>query len=95
MARARIAGIVTCDEDGASIYPTRGAGFHLPSTSGVRGDVIGAGDAFLSGFVDGYLHSRDVTTAARMGIEVAAQTARSGHICAKLDAKRARAAAGL
>jgi hypothetical protein len=30
-----------------------------------------------------------------MGIELAAQTARSGHICAKLDAKRARAAAGL
>jgi sugar/nucleoside kinase (ribokinase family) len=95
MERARIAGIVTRDEDGASIYPAGGAGFHLPSTSGVRGDVIGAGDAFLSGFVDGFLRSRDVTAAARAGVEISAQTARAGLICAVLDAGQARAKAGL
>ena len=93
MARPSIAGIVTRDEDGAAIYPAGGAGFHLPSTSGVRGDVIGAGDAFLSGFVDGFLRSRDVTVAARAGVEVSAQTARSGLVCAVLDPVRARAGA--
>jgi sugar/nucleoside kinase (ribokinase family) len=91
MARTRIAGIVTCDEDGATIYPARGAAFHLPSTSGVRGDVIGAGDAFLSGFVDGFLRTRNVAAAARAGIEVSAQTARSGRVCTVLDAAQARA----
>jgi sugar/nucleoside kinase (ribokinase family) len=95
MARARIAGIVTRDEEGAAIYPAGKTGFLLPSTSGVRGDVIGAGDAFLSGFIDGFLRSRDVTAAAHAGIEVSAQTARSGLVCAVLDTARARAAARL
>jgi sugar/nucleoside kinase (ribokinase family) len=95
MVRARIAGIVTCDEDGATIYPSGGAGFHLPSTSGVRGDVIGAGDAFLCGFIDGFLRTRDLAAAARMGIEVSAQAVRWGLVGAVLDAARARAAARL
>lgn len=90
MGRAGIAGVVTRDEDGAAIYPARGVAFHLPSTSGVRGDVIGAGDAFLSGFVDVFLRSRDVTAAARAGIEISAQTARQGLVCAALDATRVR-----
>jgi sugar/nucleoside kinase (ribokinase family) len=92
MARAGIAGIVTRDEDGAVIYPRRGGVFHLASTSDVRGDVIGAGDAFLSGFVDGFLRSHDISAAARVGIEVSAQAARSGLVCAELDAERAHAA---
>jgi sugar/nucleoside kinase (ribokinase family) len=95
MARANIAGIVMRDVDGAAIYPAGKSSFHLPSTSGVRGDVIGAGDAFLSGFVDGFLRSRDVNAAARAGIEVSAQTALSGRVCAVLDIARARTAAGL
>jgi sugar/nucleoside kinase (ribokinase family) len=95
MGRASVAGIVTCDEDGAVIYPTGEAGFHLPSTSGVRGDAIGAGDAFVSGFIDEFLRSRDVTAAAHSGIEVSAQTARSGLVCAMLDTARVRVGAGL
>lgn len=95
MARARIVGIVTRDEDGAAIYPKGAPVFHLASTSGVRGDVIGAGDAFLCGFVDGFLRRRDLAAAARMGIEVSAQTARSGLVCATLDAADARVVAGL
>jgi sugar/nucleoside kinase (ribokinase family) len=95
MARANIAGIVMRDVDGAAIYPAGESSFYLPSTSGVRGDVIGAGDAFLSGFLDGFLRSRHVNAAAREGIEVSAQTARSGRVCAVLDIVRARAAAGL
>jgi sugar/nucleoside kinase (ribokinase family) len=61
----------------------------------VHGDVIGAGDAFLCGFVDGFLRTRDLAAAAHVGIEVSAQTARRGLVCAVLDAARARAAAGL
>jgi sugar/nucleoside kinase (ribokinase family) len=95
MARARVAGIVTRDEEGAVIYPAGGNVFHIPSTSRVHGDVIGAGDAFLSGFVDGFLRSNNLTAAARVAAEVAAQTARSGLVCAVLDAARAHSAAGL
>jgi len=91
MARARIAGIITRDEAGADIYPANGDSFHLPSTSGVAGDAIGAGDAFLSGFVDEFLRSRDIRAAGRVAIEVSAQTARSGKVCAVLDTLRARA----
>jgi len=93
MARVLIAGIITRDEDGADVYPAGQPSFHLPSASQVPGDCIGAGDAFLSGFVDEYLRSRDVTAAARVAIEVSAQTARSGIVCASLDAMRARTAA--
>jgi sugar/nucleoside kinase (ribokinase family) len=95
MARVHIAGIIMRDVAGAAIFPAGKASFYLPSTSGVSGDVIGAGDAFLSGFVDVFLRSRDVNAAARAGIEISAQTARSGRVCAVLDAARARAAAGL
>jgi sugar/nucleoside kinase (ribokinase family) len=95
MTRPRIAGIVTRDADGADIHPVGGTGFHLPSTSRVRGHAIGAGDAFVSGFVDEFLRNRNLAAAARLGIEVSAQTARSGLVCAKLDTARARAAAGL
>lgn len=93
MARLRIAGIVTRDEAGAAIYPAGDAPFHLASTSGVLGDVIGAGDAFMCGFIDGFLLHRQVVAAARTGIEVAAQAARSGLVCTVLDVARARAAA--
>jgi sugar/nucleoside kinase (ribokinase family) len=88
MSRAGLAGIITRDEDGATVYPTGGLPFEMASTSGVGGDAIGAGDAFLSGFIDGFLRSGDITTAARIGIEVSAQTARSGLVCAHLDLTR-------
>lgn len=67
----------------------------MRSTSGMAGDAIGAGDAFLSGFVDEFLSSQDIEASARAAIEVSAQTARSGKVSARLDIPQVRAAAKL
>jgi sugar/nucleoside kinase (ribokinase family) len=93
MARSQRGGVVTRGAAGASLYPRDAAEVAFPSTSGVLGDVVGAGEAFLCGFIEGFLQTGDFLTAGRLGIAVAAQTARDGRICAPIDAAQAKAEA--
>ena len=95
MARSRRGGVVTRAAAGASLYQRDAMVLALDSTSGVAGDVVGAGEAFMCGFIEGFLQTGDFVTAGRLGIAVSAQTARDGRVCTPIDVPRARAEAGL
>ncbi len=53
--------------DGASVYTTAGEVFHAPPFKIDVLNVLGAGDAFASGFIYGYLQGWGWAKAARMG----------------------------
>jgi sugar/nucleoside kinase (ribokinase family) len=95
MARSRRGGVVTRGDAGATLYPRDAPAVALPSTSGVFGDVVGAGEAFMCGFLEGFLQTGDFPAAGRLGIAVSAQTARDGRICTPIDPARAKAEAAL
>jgi sugar/nucleoside kinase (ribokinase family) len=63
--------VVTRAHRGASVRVGK-VYHHIPSVSNVTEDVIGAGDAFLSGFIDAWLNDRDAARAGAAGAELAA-----------------------
>jgi sugar/nucleoside kinase (ribokinase family) len=95
MTRGRIGGVVTRAEHGAELYLPGAPPIALQSTSGVTGDIVGTGEAFLCGFLEAFLRTGDFLRAGAMGIAVSAQTARDGRICTPVDAARAQQEAGL
>jgi len=95
MSMGQLGGVVTRAERGAELFPPGASPITLPSTSGVPGDMVGTGEAFMCGFLDAFLRTKDFLRAGQMGIAVSAQTARDGHICAPIDAVRALQEASL
>ena len=58
--------VVTRAEKGASVY-WRNRRKHVASESGSKANVIGAGDAFLAGFLSSWSTSSDPFTAGKAG----------------------------
>jgi sugar/nucleoside kinase (ribokinase family) len=79
-------GIVTLGPRGADIF-THGKVCRAPSVSGLTEDVVGAGEAFLAGFLHEYLQSSDWTRSGRLGCAVAAQVVRARKVRTSIDAR--------
>jgi sugar/nucleoside kinase (ribokinase family) len=94
MSMPRAGGIITKGAHGATLFPVNAAPFEVPSVSGRQEDVIGAGEAFLCGFVHAYLADPVWKRAGEMGAEVAAQVVRDGRVRAPIDRSRLPALRG-
>jgi sugar/nucleoside kinase (ribokinase family) len=82
-------GIVTLGHGGADLFS--GNRFdHVMSISGREEDVVGAGEAFLAGFIHRYLESFEWKQTGEVGCAVAAQVvrAKSNQVRSPIDAKR-------
>lgn len=71
--------IVTLAERGARAY-ANGRVLHAPSVSGRRGDVIGAGDAFLAGYLRGMWEGKSIEDALCLGSATAAVVVKSRQV---------------
>ncbi len=85
MAASKEGGIVTRGSQGATLYQKALPSLHIPSVSGRVEDVIGAGEAFVCGFLHAYLAGCDWAEAGRMGAAVAAQVVQGGQLRVALD----------
>ena len=70
--------VTTREDKGAHIWK-QGQGVHIPSVSGITGDVIGAGDAFFSGLLHEILSGRDPKAAGKFGAALAAFVVEDGN----------------
>ena len=77
---SKLGGIVTLGPGGASLYPRGGGPVVCPSVSGSQADVIGAGEAFMCGFLHSYLNTGSWETAGTFGCALAAQVVRGGKV---------------
>lgn len=89
MKSNKLGGVVTHGPDGAWLYPHNGPPHHCPSVSGLKEDVIGAGEAFMCGFLHSYLSGGAWEVAGTFGCAIAAQVVRDGRVRAPIDAAMA------
>jgi sugar/nucleoside kinase (ribokinase family) len=89
MKLAKQGGIVTLGPRGADLF-CNGQTHRVASISGRDDDVIGAGEAFLAGFVHAFLESSNWERSGRVGCAVAAQVvqAKPTLVRAPIDIKR-------
>jgi sugar/nucleoside kinase (ribokinase family) len=86
MGRPKDGGIVTLGAGGADLYYHGAPRFHIPSVSGREEDVIGAGDAFVCGFLDSLIAGGTWREAARAACAIAAKVVSDGRVRAPIDA---------
>jgi sugar/nucleoside kinase (ribokinase family) len=80
-------GIVTRGPLGADLYCQTLPLLRVPSVSGQQEDVVGAGEAFLCGFLHAYGAGCSWAKAGQMGCAVAAQVVLDGRVRAPIDAR--------
>jgi sugar/nucleoside kinase (ribokinase family) len=82
-------GIVTLGPEGADLF-SNGQVHHVVSISGGDDHVMGAGEAFLSGFIHEYLESGNWEQSGKVGCAVAAQVveAEPPRVRSSIDLKR-------
>jgi sugar/nucleoside kinase (ribokinase family) len=81
--------IVTRADRGARLYAPTGT-VTVTSLSGTPGDVIGAGDAFLAGYLYDTAHGSSAAAAVGFASGIAAQVARARRVRAPVSARVAR-----
>lgn len=88
MALTKEGGVVTLGPRGADIYKKGSARARVASRSGREDDVVGAGEAFLCGFMYRLIEGGSWTEAGEIGCAVAAQMVVDGRIRASIDITR-------
>ncbi len=76
--------VVTRGQNGARLYTRTGETQEIASTSGCSGDFIGAGDAFVAGFVHAFLNRMSWYDAGLFAAELAGYVVKSGKMRASL-----------